>query len=312
MALPQDYPEPRGRWRALADLLRAAWKEYEDDRARYFAAAMVYYAFVSMVPLLLLLMGGLGLLLRLSELAASIEQEVLQALDSGFGSELRSTVEALLEQLEQESVVTLGVSLIGLVLTASGLFNQLRMTFRAMWRYAPPLMSGSIRAAVLTTIMEKILAFALVLAGGLALVAALALVGVMHWLIGLFGDLPVVGYSAAWLLALPSPIIVVAITFGFLFKFLPPVRLGWRHIWLATVLCTTAWIIGAEGLVLFGAFVGKRPSAWGAIGSLLVVMLWMKTVSQLLFFGAELCKVIAWREGLTGTQLQADRTRKAQ
>ena len=120
----------------------------------------------------------------------------------------------------------------------------------------------------------------------------------VQWLSGLFGNVPLVNDRTYWLLALPSPIGMVAITFAFLFVFLPPVRLRLRHVWLATALCTLSWIIGAEILALAGAFFGNRPSASGAIGGLLVMMLWMSVVSQLLFYGAELCKVIAWREGL--------------
>ncbi|MGH2395827.1 MAG: YhjD/YihY/BrkB family envelope integrity protein [bacterium] len=36
-------------------------------------------------------------------------------------------------------------------------------------------------------------------------------------------------------------------------------------------------------------------SAYGTIGALLVVMLWMNLISQVLYFGAELCKVITTR-----------------
>ena len=53
----------------LVYLLRTAWLEYKNDRASYFATAMIYYALVSLVPILLLLMAALGLLLRFSPVA---------------------------------------------------------------------------------------------------------------------------------------------------------------------------------------------------------------------------------------------------
>src|SRR5687767_8154951 len=62
---------------ALRSLLREAWLEYERDYARYFAVAMVYYALVSLVPLLLLVLAVFGWFLRLSPLAADAEQRVL-------------------------------------------------------------------------------------------------------------------------------------------------------------------------------------------------------------------------------------------
>ena len=82
--------------RDFFNLLRAAWQEYERDYARYFAVAMIFYALMSLVPLLLLLLAGLGLLLRRSAVAATAEQQVLEAIQIGFGSELRTTVEHLL------------------------------------------------------------------------------------------------------------------------------------------------------------------------------------------------------------------------
>src|SRR5262245_34295743 len=77
---------------AIFDLVRAAWREFERDYARYFAGAMVYYALVSLVPLLLLLLAALGLLLRYSDLAAVAEQQVLLTIETSFGAELCKVV----------------------------------------------------------------------------------------------------------------------------------------------------------------------------------------------------------------------------
>ncbi len=74
--------------RALMRLLRAAWSEYERDFAKYFAGAMVYYALVSIVPLLLLVLATLGLLLRFSDAASRAEQQVLQTVQNSLGPEM--------------------------------------------------------------------------------------------------------------------------------------------------------------------------------------------------------------------------------
>jgi membrane protein len=272
-------------------LLRAAWREYERDYAKYFAGAMVYYALVSFVPLLLLVLGMLGLLLRFSDVAATVEQQVLLAVQTNFGDELRLAIERLLNGLQDESIVAISVSVVGLLVTASALFRHLRLSFRAIWKYAPPLMSGSVRGVVQATVLEQVKAFLMVLAGGALLIVALTLIAVVQWLSAFFAVLPRFSDVSGWLIALPVPFILATLTFGLLFRFLPPVSLSWRHVRLATVLCAGAWVIAAELLALY-ATVGDS-SAYGAVGGLLVVMLWMKSVSQLLFFGAELCKVVA-------------------
>jgi membrane protein len=283
---------------ALFHLLRTAWHEYERDHARYFAGAMVYYALVSLVPLLLLLLAALGLLLRFSDLAATAGQQVLFTIETNFGTELRTTMEQLLQRLQQASVVASLISLVGLVWSASWLFHHLRLSFRAIWNYAPPWVSGSLGVVIRTTFLEKAIAFVMVLSGGVLLLAGLSLLAVMQWLSGLFLDLPLVDRVPGWLLALPSTGLMAILTFALLFKFLPPVRLRWGDVWLAAVLCAVAWIIVTEVLLLYSLVAGDWLGAYGAVGGLLMLMLWMNSVSQVLFFGAELCKVVFSRRDL--------------
>ena len=285
---------------ALFHLLRTAWHEYERDHARYFAGAMVYYALVSLVPLLLLLLAALGLLLRFSDLAATVGQQVLLTIETNFGTELRATIEQLFQRLQQASVLASLISLVGLVWSASVLFHHLRLSFRALWKYAPPLVSGSVRVAMRATFFEGAVAVVMVLSGGVLLLAGLSLLAVMQWLSGLFVDLPLVDRAPAWLLALPSTCLIAILTFALLFKFLPPVRLRWGDVWLAAVLCALAWILVTEVLLLYSLVAGDRLGAYGAVGGLLMLMLWMNSVSQVLFFGAELCKVVFSRRDLAG------------
>ncbi len=279
------------RSRALVNLLRAAWKEYEIDHARYLAGAMVYYALVSLVPMLLFLLAALGLLLRYSDVAAHLEQQVLAAVEARLGEDVRAGMNQVLARLEAESVVATVISLAGLLWTASVLFKHLRLSFRAVWRYAPPLVAGPVSDIVRASFFEQAAAFAMVLAGGALLMSALLLIAAMQWLGDVLDRLPFFSDPAGWLLALPSPVVLVLVTFAFLFKLLPPVRPPWRHVWLAAVLCTVAWLVGTEILILAGGLVGRSPSAAGAIGGLLMIMLWMNFVAQLLFYGAEVCKV---------------------
>jgi len=74
--------------RRFVDLLRVAGIAYERDRARYLAVAMIYYAIVSLIPLLLLLLATLGLLLRFSTIAADARQQMLLGVEASHGRDL--------------------------------------------------------------------------------------------------------------------------------------------------------------------------------------------------------------------------------
>src|SRR5262245_36225200 len=264
-------------------VLRSAWIEYERDHARYFAVAMIYYAVLSLVPLLLLLLGTLGLLLRYSAMAADAHQRVLLAIDARFGEELTEMMSRLLATLYQNSIIATLISVAGLVFTASLLFRHLRLSFRAIWKHTPPLVSGPPRAAVSAVLLERVVAFLMVLGGGALLVTAFVLIAATRWITG--GLIPEL-----------ESLILAVIAFGALFKVLPPVSISWRHIWPAALLCAVIWVVAGELLLLYAAFTANSRSVYGALGWMLAIMLWMSIVSKALFFGAELCKVLATRK----------------
>jgi membrane protein len=287
-----DLPESaKGSHRSLISLLRLAWVDYERDRGRYLAAAMVYYAMLSAVPLCLLLLATLGLLLRVSSIAAAMQEQMLLRIEASFGSHLREIISQLLNTLKRGSLVASAISLVGLVLTASVLFHHLRMTFRAIWKHQPPLVSGPVRVVVRQTVLEKLISFAMVLSAGILLFVVLVLVSVTQWINRLLGSLSLPS-GTGWLLTATS-LVIAAITFALLLKFLPPVPLRWRDIWFAVLLCSVAWVVTTELLALYAAFFGSSHSAYGVVGGILAVMVLMNTVSQMLFYGAELCKIMA-------------------
>jgi membrane protein len=298
--LIESFDQIRRYGHNLVNLLRTAWFEYQSDRAGYFATAMIYYALVSMIPIFLLLMAALGLLLRFSPIALEVQQKMLIRIESHFGAQLPLTIKQLLNAVQRDSIIATVIGLVGILLAASVLFKHLRLAFRAIWKHKPPLVSGSMSVAVRETILERVIASVMVLGGGGLLLIALALLVAAKRLSRLLDSLALHGQTTGWFITTISSLIITAITFALLFKFLPPIVVRWRDVWLATLLCSLTCVAAGEFLSLYGFFFEKNPNAYGAIGALLAVLLWMKAVSQVLFFGGELCKVVA--EGSNGAR----------
>lgn len=273
------------------NLLRKAASEYVRDYAHYFAGAMVYYALLSLVPLLVLLMAALGWLLRLSPLAVHFEQQVLNTVEITFGTDLRSAVEQVSEYLQRGSTMATLIGIVGLLMTSSALFAHLRMTFRAIWKQAPPLASGSILLALRMKFTERAIAFGIMFGGGALLLALLAVIGVLQWLVALPSEPTFLSDTLGWLLPLLGSLVIAPLTFALLLRALPPVHVRWRDVRLAALLSGLTWIFGAEVLSIYAARAAQKWSAYGAIGGILIVMLWMHVMCKMLFFGAELSKV---------------------
>jgi membrane protein len=281
--------------RTIVGLLKRVWSEYQRDYAGYFAAAMVYYALVSLIPLLLLVLSAVGLLPRFFDVGARLKQDVLRTIESSLGTPARVKIGELLDQLQRDSVIATAISLGALVVTASALFGKLRLSFRAIWKHRPPLVSGTVKVVVLSTFLEQAISFALTLVAGALLLVSLVLFAIVQWLGGHLQRLPWLT-DVSRLEALTSSLVTVTLTFVMLFRFLPPVRVRWRYIWIVSLACAIASLVAAEVLALYGIFFAAHFSAWGAAGGLLMIMLWMYVVSQILFYGAELCKVMSEAE----------------
>jgi membrane protein len=94
----------------------------------------------------------------------------------------------------------------------------------------------------------------------------------------------------AWLVAF----VLTAAIFALIFKVLPDVKLGWREVWIGALATT---VLFAVGRWLIGLYLGQGAvgSAYGAAGSLIVLLLWVYYASLILFAGAELTQVLAHR-----------------
>jgi membrane protein len=273
-----------GRAGDVLSVLRAAGREYEQDYARYFAVAMIYYALVSLVPFLLLLMTSIGWLLRLSPAAAEIQQSALEYIETAFGSDVESTVSRLAQHLEQQSIIPLSVSLVGLLVTASVFVAHLQLSFRAIWRYPAILFSGTLLVSTLRMLAQKLLALLAVVGGGVVLLLAFISIASVNWLAR--------QVASGWAPLISAWPITVPLIFALMFRFFPPRPVPWRHVWVAALLCGAVWLGVTELLALFGSYFGKNLSTYGAFGTVLAAMVWMNIVSQCVFFGAELCKVL--------------------
>ena len=103
---------------------------------------------------------------------------------------------------------------------------------------------------------------------------------------------PDVGAPALALEALNSVISLTVITgaFALIFKLLPDVKIAWRDVWLGAAV-TSLFFTG--GKFLIGLYLGKSAvaSAYGAAGSLVIIVVWVYYSAQILLLGAEFTKV---------------------
>jgi membrane protein len=89
---------------------------------------------------------------------------------------------------------------------------------------------------------------------------------------------------------------VITLLFAMMFKLLPDATIAWRDVWIGAGLTSLLFTVGK---FLIGMYLGKADvgSAYGAAGSLVILLVWVYYSSQILLFGAEFTSVYANRYG---------------
>ena len=262
------------------DLFRQAGKDFLRDDAMTLGAALAYYTALSMAPLLVLLVWILSLL------GWTDQRALIDKVNSVVGPQAGASISEILSSAKQEPNVGTfaGIgSFVLLLLSASGVFGQLQHALNLIWNVEPKPGRG-----IKGWIRNRILSLGMVVTIGFLLVVSLAASAFLSALTD-----GVDGEKALWLriVDVVLPIVVYAILFAAVFRMLPDVRIQWRDVAVGGIATALLFTIGKT---LIGLYLGKSStaSAYGAAGSLVVLLLWVYYSSLIVFFGAELTQ--AW------------------
>jgi membrane protein len=106
------------------------------------------------------------------------------------------------------------------------------------------------------------------------------------------------------LLELAVSLLILTLGFALLFKYVPDAEVRWRDVWLGGFVTAVFFTVGktAIGYYLGHASVG---SAYGAAGSMVVLLVWVYYSALIVFFGAEFTQAWATRHGGVAPQPHA-------
>lgn len=275
--------------RKIASLLQETGKQYTADRGSMLAAALAYYTLFSLTPLLVISIAlaeqflsdtnvQLQLITRIRVLAGIEVSEFVRNLLEGFGEGTSGLV---------ASVVSVGVIIFG----ASNVFRQLKRALNTVWDVDIEEEQGWVNF-----IQLNLVSFGLVVVIGFLLVTALtmnALAGMVNALIA--GFLP--GTSGlSFVFEYAIPFVITVTLFALLFKILPDVEVSWRDVWLGAVVTTILAGIALAALRVYLA-VSSFEAAYGAAGSLVVLLFLIYYGAQVFLLGAEFTQVFSRRYG---------------
>lgn len=275
--------------KSLFDLLRTAAMKWSADKASRLGAALAYYSIFSLAPLLLVVTALTGIFLGGDDNA---RMQVIQKLSGIIGAEAARQIGEMAQAANQQSSGIL-ISIIGVVVLlfgASGVFLQLQDSLNTIWKVTPKPGLG-----ILALIRQRLLSLSIVFGAGFLLLVSLLLTVILKAVIGsisiylpMAGTLQIVTFVVSF--------IITTLLFLMIYKVLPDVEIGWRDVGIGAVVTAVLFVIGQLALSWYLGTQSTK-SAYGAAGSLVVLLLYIYYSAQILLFGAEITYVYANRFG---------------
>src|SRR5262245_18470097 len=267
--------------------IRSLWRvtprgaqDWWDDNCLRLAASLAYYTELSLAPLVLLIVGLLGMVLGREQVATQLAAQ-LESLMGPAGREL--VISILTTTSPNGGTLATVVGLVTLLIGATAVFGELQATMNLIWEVQPA-PTGGVWAGVWALLKNRLFSLALVLALAFLLLVSLVisavLAGAAAWFQG--PDQALVSR----LLERAVSLLVLTLVFALLFAYVPDAEIRWRDVWLGGLMTAVLFTLGktAIGYYLGQASVG---SAYGAAGSLVVLLVWVYYSALIMFFGAE-------------------------
>lgn len=270
-------------------LVRETFREWSNDQAPRLGAALSYYTVFALAPILLVVIAVAGFFLGPKVAQGHLSQQ----LNDLLGSQAASVVQTMLVQAGEHkagivaTLVGLGTLLIG----ATGVMLELQAALNTVWKVVPKPGSG-----VKRVLLQRVLSLALVISIGFLLLVSLVMSAALAAFGDLLGRLLPGGLLLGYALNYGVSLFVVGLFFALLFKLLPDARISWRDVWIGALVTSVLFHIGKFAI---GLYLGKASvaSAFGAAGSLAILLVWIYYSSQIVLLGAEFTRVYANRFG---------------
>lgn len=245
------------------------------------SAALALYTILSLAPLLVITAKIIGLVASDGPRA---RDQVAAQVAALAGPQVAEAVKPMIASGGRPGGGSLAAVLSSAVLlfSATGVFAELQDAMNTIWGVKPKPNQG-----VRDFVRTRLLSLAMVFGTGFLLLVSMCLTTAAVRLAAY------VAGDAAWVALALDPavsLLVVAVLFAGIFKFLPDVKLLWRDVWVGAGLTAGLFTAGKYALALYFAHAAPT-SAFGAAGSLAAVLLWVYYSSFILFFGAEFTKV---------------------
>lgn len=276
--------------------------KWQRDDCLEMGAALSYYALFSLFPTALVGLSVFGAFIGPTSQAS---EQILSFARNSLPPEAFTLVENTLETLNRNSLGAGIISFLLLCFTASGVFGALTRSMNKIWQADQGRINQrGVKSAAKTFVRNRFLGFMLVFSTSALIFISLISKIIIEVIIDIFENVE----SAVGLVKLDNLLLLntlqasasyllISCVLMLLFKVLPSTRIFWGDVWLGG-LTTTGLFMLLQHLTSNSIIrVGEYFLSYGAVGSVMILMLWIFLSCQVFFLGCEMTYVYTYLFG---------------
>lgn len=271
-------------------ILKQTFKRWSDREPFNNSVIIAYYTIFSLPGLLVIIINLAGVLFG----PEAVTHRVSGQISGLVGQDTAKDIEAMILEGNKSkgTVLSTVLSIATLLFGATGVFYQMQQVLNKMWDVKP-----KPKGKILKLVKDRIFSFGLILVVGFLLLVSLllsaALSAVSDWVSSMLSEAFAVFFHV---LDIAVSVGIITLLFASIFKFLPDARIRWRDVWVGALLTAALFVVAKFALgVYFGN--ANPASAYGAAGTIILIMLWVSYAGLILLFGAEFTQVYAEAHG---------------
>lgn len=271
------------------DFIKKLFAEFSGDGVPRMAAALAYYAIFSMAPLLVIGISIVGLFLGRD----AAQGQLMGEIEGTVGHESAVFIQGLVAKMDSPaaSLVSALLGGVALIAGASGVLMELQTDLNLIWDVKVQPKKG-----LIGFIQTQITPFIMIIIVGVVIMATVVLSTTLNAFNQTLYDIAPWLRTLSYWLDLGVSLLAITLAFAMIFKYLPLVRLDWRDVWVGGLVTAILFILGKYGISWYLSTTGAG-SAYGAAGSLVVLLMFVFYSAQIFLLGAEFTQVWARTRG---------------
>lgn len=287
--MSKQQNKSKGRLKNTVSLLKEATTNWVSDNATMMSGSIAYSTVFSIAPLLIIAVTIASLAFGQQASRGELHRAIEGLVGSDGATAIQTMIRASAKKPGTGTLATI-ISTAVLIVGASSAFSQLQQSLNLIWKVEAPRPGHN---KIWEFVRQRLLTFGMVLVIGFFLLVSLVLTAALAAIGGHLQNL-LPGGAGFWMVANSVFTFgVVTALFAAIYKILPDAKLRWRDVWVGAVVTALLFTIGK---FLIGLYIGHSSiaSSYGAMGSLVVFLLWVYYSSAILLYGAEFTRV--WTE----------------